>query len=349
MDSEISVAVKWGAQLFPVELDGTATVGELKERIFSLTEVKPRRQKLMFTGKKASAVHDDTVLSTLGLKPDHKVMMIGSLESDIELITAENITRSQANVVDDLDFDYLAESGVGVPNLNKVESTRIKLERRIAEIDIRIINPLRDGKKLLVLDLDYTLFDCKGAASSVMELARPGLHEFLAAVYPFYEIVIWSQTSWRWLEAKITELGMLLNPNYRIAFVLDRTSMFTVTSKRNNTLVSHEVKALELIWRRFPGRFHAGNTVHVDDLSRNFALNPRCGLKISAYKNAHLAIHVDRELYALKEYLVLIAEREPDFNSIQHKGWKAYLAANGAEGASSSRRSTIQQGNDRLE
>lgn len=29
------------------------------------------------------------------------------------------------------------------------------------------------------------------------------------SVYPFYDIVIWSQTSWMWLESKLVELGVL--------------------------------------------------------------------------------------------------------------------------------------------
>ena len=40
----------------------------------------------------------------------------------------------------------------------------------------------------------------------------------------------------------------------------------------------HQVKPLQIIWSKFP-QWSARNTLHLDDLSRNFALNPSCGVK----------------------------------------------------------------------
>ena len=72
---------------------------------------------------------------------------------------------------------------------------------------------------------------------------------FLTNVYQYYDLVVWSQTSWRWLETKLTELGMLTHPNYKFCFVLDKTSMFAVKStKKDGTIFRHHVKPLQIIW-----------------------------------------------------------------------------------------------------
>jgi hypothetical protein len=61
----------------------------------------------------------------------------------------------------------------------------------------------------------------------------------------------------------------------------------------------HKVKALSLVWRRLP-QYGPHNTLHVDDLARNFALNPANGIKIKAYREdmyrpflplSHSALH----------------------------------------------------------
>jgi hypothetical protein len=47
-----------------------------------------------------------------------------------------------------------------------------KLERRIKSVEVKVLNAPRPGKKLLVTDIDYTIFDLGSAAESPMDLAR---------------------------------------------------------------------------------------------------------------------------------------------------------------------------------
>jgi len=101
--------------------------------------------------------------------------------------------------------------------------------------------------------------------------------------------------------------------------VLDKRSMFKVFSVRDGQQFTHHVKALQIIWNHFR-QYNASNTVHVDDLGRNFALNPGEGIKISAFKNALLSTD-DRELDKLARYLVFIANAG-DLRKVDHKDWK---------------------------
>lgn len=48
---------------------------------------------------------------------------------------------------------------------------------------MKMFNEPRPGKKLLVLDIDYTLFDHRSVAETGNELMRPFLHEFLTSAY----------------------------------------------------------------------------------------------------------------------------------------------------------------------
>lgn len=43
-----------------------------------------------------------------------------------------------------------------------------------------------------------------------------------------------------------------------------------------------QVKALQIIWNKFPN-YSAQNTIHVDDLGRNFLMNQGNGLRVKAY------------------------------------------------------------------
>ena len=89
------------------------------------------------------------------------------------------------DVVNDFDFE---EDEIAI---EKREEYLNKIERRVQDYEIKVLNEPREGKKLLVLDIDYTLFDHRSVAETGTELMRPFLHEFLASAYEDYDIVIW--------------------------------------------------------------------------------------------------------------------------------------------------------------
>lgn len=101
------------------------------------------------------------------------------------------------------------------------EENLAKIDRRVRELKVTIMNEPRKDKKLLVLDIDYTIFDHVSHAERGSELMRPYLHEFLSDAYEHYDIAIWSATSMKWIEAKMQEIGVARHPNYKIVFYLD--------------------------------------------------------------------------------------------------------------------------------
>jgi ubiquitin-like domain-containing CTD phosphatase 1 len=115
------------------------------------------------------------------------------------------------DVFNDLDVDFSSHPEAAAAYLKDVRNHR-KIREVTTKLKVEIMNPLRAGKGLLVLDLDYTILDTKPLTSQALppaECARPFLHEFLEKVYPFYDICVWSQTSWIWIETKLAELGMV--------------------------------------------------------------------------------------------------------------------------------------------
>lgn len=61
---------------------------------------------------------------------------------------------------------------------------------------------------------------------------RPHLHAFLTAVYPHFDIVIWSANSIKWMNVKMKALHVLDNDHFKVAFMLDYRSMLTVTTPK---------------------------------------------------------------------------------------------------------------------
>ena len=141
---------------------------------------------------------------------------------------------------------------------------------------------------------------------AVATLKRPHMEDFLAAVYCHYDIVIWSQTSWKWVEIKLTELGFLTSTKYRIHFVLDKTSMLKLSTgevdAKTGESIGRHVKPLKIIWSKMP-RYGPNNTVAIDDLERNFLLNQGEGIKCTGYYRKKKKARQDNELVGLACYL----------------------------------------------
>lgn len=318
----ISLRFVHSGKEYTVDLADSDRVFDLKAALDKLTTVPPERQKIIGLVK-GKLPPDQATIRELNLANGKKFTLIGTPQGHEYKDPA---TLDLPDVFNDLDIDFSADpNSEAVRKFKNDSRNKRKIREAVAALNVNLMNPLREGKRLLVLDLDYTILDTKPLTSGALppsECARPGLHEFLEAVYPYYDICVWSQTSWIWLETKLSELGMVgADKEYKIAFVLDKKPMFTVFSKRDGQDFTHQVKALKIIWTLFP-QYSEHNTIHIDDLGRNFALNPNEGLKIAPFRDAHtLRASQDRELESLAIYLTHIATF-PSFTAFRHSEWK---------------------------
>eukprot|EP00879_Flechtneria_rotunda_P025810 GHRR01027457.1.p1 GENE.GHRR01027457.1~~GHRR01027457.1.p1 ORF type:complete len:318 (+),score=104.28 GHRR01027457.1:538-1491(+) len=252
------IVVKWSGQDYPLQLSEGDTVAGLKRALQEKTQVDPKRQKLLgLKTKDGKAACDDATIADLLIKPNAKVMMMGQPEAVIQKTDAEVLAAPE--IQDDFDIGENEEQQLDLKNRPEVQE---KLARRIKNVHIKIITPPRPGKKCLVLDIDYTLFDLNSSAERPDELARPYLHEFLTACYEYYDIIIWSATSMKWVEVKMRELGVLGNSQYKIVCLLDHQAMVTVQTEKYGVF---DCKPLQFIWSKFE-EYTEDNTVMLDDL-----------------------------------------------------------------------------------
>ncbi|KAL6614087.1 hypothetical protein ACP70R_036357 [Stipagrostis hirtigluma subsp. patula] len=310
---EITLMVKWRGKEQAVRMVGDDTLGELKLRICEVTGVLPKRQTLLYPKLMLKDVEDSTLLSSIPFKPNGKLTMVGTVEEEIFVGQEDS-----PELLDDLDFEQNEVTAIKDKDVYKQ-----KLKRRASQYKIKVLNPCRKGKKLLVLDIDYTLFDHRSTAENPKELMRPHLHQFLTAAYALYDIMIWSATGMKWVELKMEQLGVLSHPEYKITALLDHLAMITVQSENQSKKQTFDCKPLGVIWAQFPEYYNEKNTIMFDDLRRNFVMNPQNGLVIRPFKKAHSNRDTDQELPKLAQYLLDIAELE-DFSLLDHSKWESF-------------------------
>ena len=285
----VTLIAKWGKEKIELnDLSPTTNIAQVKDMLSEKTNVLPKRQKLIgLTTLTKVKVTDQVLLSelkpkskamtTIKTSPDgiatklvqHNFILMGTPEANI--FVDPNDHDGLPEVIDDFDLDFTAGSQQWLAHV----ATGQNLKKFTESTAINIIVEPRAGKPLMVLDLDHCLLDfsrksierastaeriaeangnntnaaTRTTQETIEKMKRPGLDSFLAKAYQSYDLVVWSQTSWRWLETKLIELGMLTNPQYRFCFVLDKTSMFAVTStSRSGKEMKHYVKPLQIMY-----------------------------------------------------------------------------------------------------
>lgn len=101
----------------------------------------------------------------------------------------------------------------------------------------KAINMPRKGRKLVVIDIDETIYDRKATSSYAAE--RQFLHEFLESVYEDYDIGIWSATSMKAIERKLQVLNVSNHLGYKILFYVDINAMIPISVGCRKIFVSN--------------------------------------------------------------------------------------------------------------
>ena len=307
MDESLPLQIKWRGNLYSFTCNKDDTLLSLKLKLEEETHVLVDKQKITMRFNPKPESPNDAPLSTVVMPKNKTFMMVGTPEEDLFVAPSEEEQLKLLPVELQRAEGPLADQYRPV-NLAKVES-------RKKSFKLKILNEPRPGKKLLVLDIDYTLFDHRSAAERPAELMRPYLHEFLTAVYEHYDIIIWSATSMKWIELKMTQLGVMSHPDYKIVCFFDYSAMITLKSDHYGVV---NVKPLAVVWHFFPENYDEHTTIMFDDIRRNFLMNPQNGLRIAPFKNAAQLRDTDKELLGLRDYLLKIAPLD-SFSLLDHK------------------------------
>jgi len=311
--------IKWNGKDVEAAVEPTETVAGLKRVLELETNVLTKKQKLLGLKTRAGKpATDDTPITELSIKPNQKIMLMGTAETKLEALAAQELVEPHIQVHD----DFAEETEEAEPlELASRPEVQEKLQRRIKAALIKEMNPSRPGKKAAVFDIDYTIFALDSKSENPLDLARPFLHECFTAIYPHYDIIIWSATSMKWIEMKLKELCVSNHPDFKITLCMDYTSMVTVAAPGHGRTV-FDCKPLQVLWERYP-QYTSLNTVMFDDLKRNYVLNTQNGLVIKPFKRALTSGKTDRELLKLKAYLLKIAQLET-LEELNHSRWEKY-------------------------
>lgn len=145
--------IKWNGKDVEAAVEATETVAGLKRVLELETNVLFKKQKLLGLKTRAGKpATDDTPVAELAIKPNQKIMLMGTAEAQLEALAAQEQIEPHVQVHD----DFADETEDAEPlELAERPEVQEKLRRRVKAALIKEMNPPREGKKCAVFDIDY--------------------------------------------------------------------------------------------------------------------------------------------------------------------------------------------------
>jgi ubiquitin-like domain-containing CTD phosphatase 1 len=165
----LTLQFTWSGKPYSLDIADSDRVFDLKAALQSLTDVPPERQKILGLVK-GKLPPDQARITDLHLSVGKKFTLIGTPEG------AEIKDPSQLeflpDVVNDLDVDFSDNAEASAVYRNDQRNKR-KVKDATQKLQLNIIHPLRVGKKLLVLDIDYSQGDWSYLSAISNSLSLP--------------------------------------------------------------------------------------------------------------------------------------------------------------------------------
>mmetsp|Transcript_40209 Transcript_40209/g.159780 ORF Transcript_40209/g.159780 Transcript_40209/m.159780 type:complete len:169 (-) Transcript_40209:2623-3129(-) len=168
----MKIDVRWNGNTYTFVVSDDTTLGDVQEALSDRTGVLVHRQKIIGLGVK----HDETTLVSEIDPSRRRLMLIGSLEEDIE-----KVQRAEESELRDWQVDICEENDAwsdcdihGRYSVSDMSKALDRLAARSFKVKIDLIRPPREGKRLLVLDIDYTIYNHVNLATKPSDCIRPG-------------------------------------------------------------------------------------------------------------------------------------------------------------------------------
>ncbi|KAF2895077.1 hypothetical protein ILUMI_11106 [Ignelater luminosus] len=309
--------IEWENIYFPITVEKEDTIWDIRLWIFIATDLEPSSQLFVNLPLPGNIEEDSYLFWQLDLKPGFILKVTNKFKEDPTVACLDSTInwahlQFQSNLVLDL-IKELSEATASTSKLH-IEKQPVNNNQIENNEDYKALSEPRPGKKLVVLDIDRTIFDY--GSSNMCCATRPFLEIFLKGIYDNFDIGIWSATDMDSVLAKLFAMGMLDNPNYKVLFCLNVNAMIPVTVDKKR----YRVKPLQTVWNRY-AQYNCHNTIICDDQNINFFFNKKNGILVAPYYCENHG--VDNELLRLLSYLKLIGECK-DLTIFDHEKWRTH-------------------------